>query len=294
MSVSQPVSIFIVGAAKAGTTSLHSALDSHPQTFMSPVKEPNYFSATELQLEETLNKSGLITTLADYQKIFSDATPGQLLGEASVSYLAYPASAERIFDHNPDAKIIISLREPVSRAVSHHAMEQRLGFCNIPLEAIFQNEVKHADFHRHYFQNGLYFARISHFLEVFGKEQVLIILFNDLQADPDKVLQRLFGFIGIPFEKSAVSSTRDNAAKSLKNPILAKLYQQPWLRKSIKNLLPQTLAQRVNRTIFDYGRDSGIDADTLQAMQDYYRADIEAVASLLEIDLSPWHETPSQ
>ena len=114
---SQPVDVFIVGAAKAGTTALHTALDKHPLMFMSAVKEPNYFSAAELQLEETLNKSGLITTDAEYRKLFSGAAPQQLLGEASVSYLAYPSSAERIFAYNPDAKIIISLREPVSRAI---------------------------------------------------------------------------------------------------------------------------------------------------------------------------------
>lgn len=291
---SQPVDVFIVGAAKAGTTALHTALDKHPLMFMSAVKEPNYFSAAELQLEETLNKSGLITTDAEYRKLFSGAAPQQLLGEASVSYLAYPSSAERIFAYNPDAKIIISLREPVSRAISHHAMEQRLGFCKLPLETIFHNEARHADFHRHYFQNGLYLERVSHFLEIFGKDQVLILLFDDLQKNPRELLQSLFSFIGISSSESVVYPGKDNAAKAVKNPMLARLYQQAWIRERLKSLLPETIRQRISSVVFDYSRDSGVNPDTLQAMHRYYQADVSAVASLLGIDLSGWRIDPNQ
>ena len=70
--------------------------------------------------------------------------------------------------------------------------------------------------------------------------------------------------------------------------MLAKLYQQAWIRERLKSLLPETIRQRISSVVFDYSRDSGVNPDTLQAMHRYYQADVSAVASLLGIDLSGW------
>ena len=123
---------FIVGAAKAGTTSLAHYLDEHPQVYLSPIKEPNYFSRNDIHpehfrkllkerlalfnIKQYLSESELksrhaayLTELEQYQDLFRDAKPNQILGEASVSYLWSQTAAKEIFNANSNAKIIIVL-----------------------------------------------------------------------------------------------------------------------------------------------------------------------------------------
>ena len=134
------VNTFIVGAPKAGTTSLHYYLQQHPEVCMSAIKEPNFFTAANVSdlyydVDPILNED-------DYHLIFSDLKK-KVVGEASVSYLYYPLIADKIFEYNPKAKIIILLRNPVQRAFSHYLMDKRLGLCNVSLLEVIENPQKH-------------------------------------------------------------------------------------------------------------------------------------------------------
>ncbi|MFM9056644.1 MAG: sulfotransferase domain-containing protein, partial [Bacteroidota bacterium] len=113
---------FIVGAAKAGTSALHHVLSLHPGVSMSSVKEPNFFSWDLIEQQQLYYETPQIRTEDSYEALFQ-GHPGRLRGEASVSYLYYPAVAKRLYDYNPSAKIIIVLREPISRAQSHYGMD---------------------------------------------------------------------------------------------------------------------------------------------------------------------------
>src|SRR5882672_7527464 len=95
---------FIVGAPKAGTTSLYFYLQRHPEVFMSPVKEPNFFSYDETIKQNLYHKEKGVGKLEDYRKLFSSANGHhKAIGEASVSYLFYPSVAEKIKKFSPDA-----------------------------------------------------------------------------------------------------------------------------------------------------------------------------------------------
>src|SRR5262245_16436607 len=113
---------FIVGAAKAGTTSLHAYLSAHPQVFMPALKEPHYFADFELSPEFD-NFMPVIRDQPAYQDLFRGSQGSTAVGEASPSYLCDPAAAARIKAAIPDAKIVISLRNPVDRAYSHYLMD---------------------------------------------------------------------------------------------------------------------------------------------------------------------------
>ena len=103
---------FIVGAAKSGTTSLAEYLKQHPEIFMSEFKEPHYF------LPEGAMASNYYGTWDNYMSLFKDVRNEKAIGEASTGYLYYPESARMIINRIPDAKIIISLRNPVEMAFS--------------------------------------------------------------------------------------------------------------------------------------------------------------------------------
>ena len=107
------VDFFIVGAPKSATTSLFHYLGQHEGISMSTIKEPDFFSHLELDKQKLYYKSKPVSYINTYHNLFLKKKKSQLLGEASVSYLFYPKVSERIFSYNPNAKIIIVLRNPV-------------------------------------------------------------------------------------------------------------------------------------------------------------------------------------
>jgi len=113
---------YIVGAAKAGTSSLYSYLKDIPGIFMSPIKEPNYFSRQILPDNHRLKP---IRDENKYLNLFKGAKNETILGEASPSYLVDPGAAELIHYYSPHAFILISLRDPVERLFSHYLMMRR-------------------------------------------------------------------------------------------------------------------------------------------------------------------------
>src|ERR1700712_5403611 len=116
--------LFIIGAAKSGTTSLHYYLSQHPDIFMSTVKEPHFFANVkekdkriyEQPKKGEIHHTRIITDLDVYLSIFESDHPVIYRGEASPSYFFDSDAAKKVFDFNPEARIIILLREPVSRA----------------------------------------------------------------------------------------------------------------------------------------------------------------------------------
>src|SRR2546423_7757610 len=112
---------FIVGAARSGTTSLDHYLNQHPEIYMAPRKEVNFFTADHFPLsgpgDERINR-GVIDDVDHYAQLFERVAGERAIGEISVFYLCYPGTAERIKQAVPAAKIIIVLREPVERAYS--------------------------------------------------------------------------------------------------------------------------------------------------------------------------------
>jgi len=114
---------FIVGTAKAGTTSLYEYFKDIPGIYMSPVKEPSYFS--HALIPPGAPKRKRIQNKNEYLKLFEDVKNEKVIGEASPGYLVYPEVAKWIHEIAPTAKILISLRDPVERLFSSYLMYHR-------------------------------------------------------------------------------------------------------------------------------------------------------------------------
>jgi Sulfotransferase family len=112
-----PPNLFIVGAMKAGTTSLHNYLNSQPDVYMSPMKEPSFFTRIQ-PFPEPQYAGPVISSEADYRRLFESATSQRIIGESSISYLWDNRTASLLANRIPNARIIIILRDPVDRAYS--------------------------------------------------------------------------------------------------------------------------------------------------------------------------------
>jgi hypothetical protein len=267
------VDFFLVGAAKAGTTSLYKILDSHPQVFMSEPKEPNFFTSEDLRQHGYLSRVRSVSSLADYDRLFAMAAPGQVLGEASVSYLAYRGTARKIFNYNPAARIIISLRDPVMRALSHHAMDQRLGYCRHSLEEIFRSPADYPVHFFQYFDNGLYFSRVREYMEIFPASHIHVIMFPLLASNQQMCATQLLSFLGVDQTYLPVAAVKENAHRVPKNRFYRFLYQNESFRVWIKRVLSPKFLDRVQNSIFSAAEKTPVDELLLQDMYGFFAAD---------------------
>jgi hypothetical protein len=174
---------FIVGAANSGTTSLYRYLKQHSDVFMPALKEPHYFAQVNPAHEQRYLRT-IIRDEAAYLRLFRKAEGYKAIGEASPSYLWDVKAPERIGSVIPDAKIIILLRDPVERAYSHYLMDVREGLQELPFRHALQKDwnrtKKGWSVSQLYVELGLYAEQVRRYLEVFGPEQTLILMFEDL------------------------------------------------------------------------------------------------------------------
>ncbi|WP_353686678.1 sulfotransferase [Thermodesulfovibrio sp. 3462-1] len=205
MKTNKIPNFFIVGAQKAGTTSLYEYLKEHPEIYMSPVKEPHYF-AKDLDYEnmrrDMKRTTIFIRTLEEYLELFNGVKNEKAIGEASPSYLYSKVAAYEIKKFNPDAKVIMILRDPVERAYSHYLMNLRDGLTS---EKDFIKEVlsdlkkpkKGWGISHLYIELGLYYEQVKRYLDTFPKDNVKILLYEDFKLNTYEVIKDIFSFLGV-------------------------------------------------------------------------------------------------
>jgi hypothetical protein len=284
------VDFFIVGAPKAGTTSLYHYLDKHPNIEMSNIKEPNYFSSEDLKLHPLYYQERIIDNLAEYEALFSKNQSDIKSGEASVSYLYYNRVPQKILEYNKNAKIVIMLRNPVDRAFSHWQMDERLGYINQPLEEVVTNHEssKNKLYYQQYIQLGLYFEQVERYLKVFGSNNVLILIQEEFKINRQSVLDKLYKFLKIP-SIILEDSSEHNTARRFDNPIFRTLYTNKNIRSIVKNVLPDKFTSSI-LTGMTSSDDRKISADLFVQLQNIFKEDIVKLRNLIDIDLSIWEK----
>jgi len=182
---------FIIGAMKAGTTTLDACLRRHPSIFMCPNKEPQFFSRDHVYAKG----------FAWYESLFDAAGEGQGVGESSTCYSrspVYPDAAARIAEHAPGARFVYVLRHPAERFHSHYGHRVR--------EMVVRDGVSDGDVpsldrcieeDEEAFCAGLYDQQIEKYGALFPADRVRAILFEDLRADPRGVLAGVQAFVGV-------------------------------------------------------------------------------------------------
>jgi hypothetical protein len=203
----------VIGAQKAGTTSLHAYLAAHPAVLPASIKEVQYFSKFYDQGEDWYLAYFPLAARGRLAQLRSGARPA--VGEASATYLFHPRAAERVHSFDPAMRLIVALRDPVDRAHSHYQMEYRWGRETLPFEQALEREqaVLGPELERiladpgydspdglncSYVARGRYAEQIERWLRYFSREQLLIVTSDELLEDPAGVMTRVARFLGIP------------------------------------------------------------------------------------------------
>lgn len=298
----------IIGTQKAGTTSLYHYLNQHPEVYMSPVKEPNFFAIEGEKLnfrgsfgEDNLNSTPFANFKA-YKSLFKGVENERAIGEASTLYLYSPKAPERIKYYIPDVKLIAILRNPVDRAFSNFLYNVRDG--REPIQDFaqaLQEEQKRIlnnwGYIWHYRQRGFYCAQLKRYYDMFGRDQIKIILYEDLNNNLANVLVDIFKFIEVDFEFKPDITKKYNISNIDQNVIevaLRAFLIRPNLIKSlIKPLVPTILRRRIVMNILNgpHGKESNkpqLSIELRKQLIKFYHEDILKLQDLIQRDLSSW------
>ncbi len=299
---SEKPDFLIAGTAKAGTTSLYHYLNQHPDIFMSPVKEPDYFGGHfwKLPLQHVSGANPKIQIYQDwteYLSLFKDAG-NKLKGEASPStFFYYEQSIPEIKKRLGDPKIIIILRDPVDRAYSHYTFKKRddkedLSFSEA-LDAEEQRELENYHYGYFYKALGFYSMRVQAFLTEFTNVQ--IILFDELRADPKGVIRETYKFLGVSEDFEPSLDMVYNVSGKPKMKGLNKFLRQknrfrdlmrPVLDLFLSEKTKTNLMERINQ--INTSPKDPLDEFMASKLSDLYRSDIEQLQRVLNRDLSRW------
>jgi hypothetical protein len=302
---------FVSGAPRCGTSALYAYLSEHPNIFMSEVKELNYF-ASDFPNVQKIN----FKTPDDYLKVFANADDQHLaVGEASPFYLFSKVAFENMKAFDPDARIIISLRNPVDFVQSYHQLnlsllredepdlarawelqDRRRGGQNLPKSAREPELLMYGEI-------GQFGKHIQRLFSIFPREQVKVILLENLAADTQAVYEDILNFLDVPSD-GRTDFQKVNANFENKSQFLAKLFHPPqpvyqFFMKTISLFgigfmeRVSVIYNRVERLNTKATSRPAMDPTLRAQLSEYFRPDIELLSELIEQDLSAWLVTES-
>jgi len=285
------VDFFIVGAPKAGTTSLYHYLNEHPKISMSSVKEPNYFSYEELETQKLYYKSNKINSLDSYHNLFPTRDANLIYGEASVSYLFYKNVAEKIKTYNKNAKIIILLRNPIERAFSHYLMDVRLGLISESFESVvdgFETTSKNKLYYQQYIELGKYYNQISNYKRLFNDKNILIIDYEDFKNKTSLSVTTVFDFLQIDTSFMPNLDLNHNTFRKPKFTFIEKLYSNHSIRCIINKLISSKFKNYINQIVFDKEDKPILSHDLRVRLKSIFKNDVNKLSDMLNKDFSKW------
>jgi hypothetical protein len=202
------VDFLILGAQKCGTTALARFLSEHPDIFLCPSKEAHFFDRPDFPHGAPPEEIARL-----YHAAFQGWRGQALAGEATPSYLLVPEAPGRIFRYNPRMRLICLVRDPAERAWSQYRMErargtERRSFLRSVLAERWRFRKRRQDFSSIltdrpvrrfcYLERGLYSRQLARYRARFPPEQILVLRTEDLWTRHDRVLERVYGFLGVP------------------------------------------------------------------------------------------------
>jgi hypothetical protein len=300
-----PPTFLVIGAYKAGTTSVHHYLQQHREVYVPRRKEPNYFAFGDVAVPVGAPSTAVlaphpaaassVTRREDYVRLFDGVRGERAVGEVSPEYLVNERACEAIAAELPDARLVAVLRNPVERAFSDYLMYRRDG---VEREADFGRALDQQEARRRrreptgwYVETGFYGRQLARYLDAFPPEQVDVHLFEDLARDPQGTMAAIFTFLGV--EPVALQSVDQyNASGVPRNPVLAAVLRaRRWVGPPVKRVLPERLRPAIERFV-----QRGLDRPTLAPehrarLVDTYGDDVRLLERLTGRDLSPWLAT---
>ena len=273
----------IVGAQKAGTTTLYDVLNKHPEVNMSLIKEINFFTSNRKRLKGLDYYSSFFKTPNKKQKITGEASPG---------YMNYDGIPEMIKDNLGSIKIVMMLRDPIKRAFSQYWDNRRHlseSLCESEIIEKYLTD-KYSPNSKGYFSRGVYIKYIKEYLKYFKKENIHIIILEELIHEPETKLKELYDFLGISTSKETLKISKASNSSIIWNN---KLYLY-FLNNPSKNIF---LPKRFRRFLF-FGKKTNYkyalpSIEDVKILQDFYEPWNKKLESFLGRKMLYWKTSNS-
>jgi hypothetical protein len=293
---------FIVGHPKSGTSALYQMLRSYPQIHM-PRKEPSFFVPELWPPGWQKYANGI----EDYLAFFDQAGPNQLIGEATTAYLWSHGAARRIAEVQPRARIVAILREPASFLRSLHLQFIR---SNVETERDLRKaiELEHERGEGKrlppnstrpqalvYSEHVRYVEQLRRYHDVFPREQILVLIYEDFRADNEAIVREVLGFLGLE-DAPPPELIEANHATGMRSPRIHELVRSLYMGRSgaarpakaaIKALTPQRLRKRAVGTVTRMQRSEppAADEQLMRELRVRFKGDVQALSEYLDRDM---------
>lgn len=275
--------LFIVGAMKSGTRSLHAYLAEHPEIFMARPGEPTHFAkGDELRaMWPRMYREGYWASESKYLELFLHAGDARVIGESSTNYAKLPwitGVPQRIHAFEPSAKIIYIMREPVARTISHYWHAVEVEGETRPLErAVRENSV--------YTDVSYYALQIRPYLEVFGRDAVRILTIEEIDKDPSAEYSALLEWLNVnsAFVPNNLDRRYHMSAATVwqsRNSRITRYLSRIEIPDAVRCLMPPTLQYYTKRIVKRLVDRSGTD---IRVASEYLRAHFEPQVQELEV-----------
>ncbi len=279
--------LFIAGAPRCGTSSLHAYLDAIPGVFMSRIKEPNFFSRVVIGDDHPMVRP--IRVERDYLELFAAAGDARIRGEASPNYLEDPEAPALIDRTVPDARVIVTLRDPVERLFSHYLMMRN----NRPMGS-FEEEIErglHLPNRRSLGildpTTGLYAAHVERYRSVFGP-RFKILVFEEWMQDLPGTLLDVLQFLGIEYDVKQFREVPQRRFAEVRSPLVRYLFGNRAISRAAEALIPFRLRKLVrNALLMKPAPRPEMESSTREFLIAYYRDDVRRLEGLLGRRM-PW------
>jgi hypothetical protein len=266
-----PLPTFVIaGAQRSGTTSLTHWLRDHPDVLMGTGKELRYFDDGWEQGE----------TLDEYRARFGRWSGERAVGEATPNYLFHPDAMARLASVAPAVKIIVSLRNPADRAYSQFWARFSRGVEQRDFDTVMRAELAgDVQPNGSLFARGCYHEQLERTLEHFPREQLLVLLFDDVEHEPRSIYTQVCRYIGV--DETIVTDEVGQTANGHRQ------FRSNALRRATRNL-PKPARTAIGRLNSKAATYPPMAATTRTWLLAEYRPHNEALAGLLDRDLTAW------
>ena len=257
--------LFIVGQPKSGTTALHKFLGQHPEIFMSSIKEPHYFcSDFHDESDQYYNTRRFFDFReeSEYLQLFAKVKGEKIRGESSTNYLYSQIAASKIHQFNPEAKIIIVLREPAKFLYSLHSHYVKFTEENEPefLTALaLETERKQekstssrviSPSYLYYSQRVQYFQQVKRYYDVFNPDQIKVVIFEEFKSENERIYREILEFLGVD-SRFTPEYEAVNINKEVKFQAINNLVNNPFIKNISKNLFSQEFNEFIRDNIVE-------------------------------------------
>ena len=301
MPPSKLPNFLIIGAGKSGTTSLHYYLRQHPNIYMSPIKETNFFAYAPDMIDQFLNFDDSIFPVKDiatYKKLFNCTKNKSVRGESSPMYLWHPIAPANIRRHIPEAKLICVLRNPVERSYSAYLMYVSQNLEKRSFSQAIADEIKISKMGNWplgrgvYIGIGFYFKQLERYLHYFNRDQIKVVLYDAYHQDSRATLNSIYRFLEIPEDILPKVLIKHNTSGLPKNEIIHYLLQPRIFTKRIRRYMPRYIHDPLfnlfmkikSRNLIKPPMGSSLRRQLIEI----FHGDIVQLQQLINRDLSNW------